>query len=234
MTKRTKWLKAVTLCGALVFGGISRSSYAFFDPVATATLIKILANAIDQLVRLNKIIQTGRAQLDYIRSINRGLHDALDLIRTMPPITDPGLYERWKTVEVGIRELERIYGRIERSSEEQVQRDTDKDVAEVVALNNSVYDYAKDIDRVTEQIKSYSYQVSPGGAQKLTAQSLAVLIQLLNQTLRTHATGLKLQAQSLAVQNHKDKAESRSILQAASTLSNAMRSEKVTFLLPRF
>ncbi len=85
-----------------------------------------------------------------------------------------------------------------------------------------------------EQIKSYSHSVSPGGAQKLSAQALGLIIQVLNQSLRAQATGLKLQAQSMAVENRREKEATKDILNTSNYLKTAMKTEKAAYPIPRF
>ncbi|MCM0604498.1 MAG: hypothetical protein KA715_00235 [Xanthomonadaceae bacterium] len=120
------------------------------------------------------------------------------------------------------------------SPEAKIQHDTDQNIAEAIKLNNSTYDYAKQIDQIGEEVKNYSHTVSPGGAQKLTAQTLGVVLHVLNQTLRTQSTGLKLHAQEVALQNHREKEQTRQILTETDSLKNAMQSQPVAFEFPRF
>ena len=90
------------------------------------------------------------------------------------------------------------------------------------------------IDEVGELIKSQSHAVSPGGAVKLTAQSLGVMLNLQNEMLRTQATGLKIQAQTLALQNRKDKEQTRQMVAGADGINSALQSAQPQFKLPRF
>jgi hypothetical protein len=199
-----------------------------------AVLVQILANAIQQLAQLKNILDTGRDNLDLIREINRGINDSLGLAQTIYPDIDPGIYNDWQKVSDAINKLQQIYGIIPANSNQRIYSDTDTQVAEAVALNNSIYEYTKEIDEIGEAVKSYSHQVSPGGAQKLTAQTLGVMLHVLNQNLRAQATGLKLQAQGLALQNKKDKDHSREYLLAAQTLKASMKSQNTNFQSPRF
>jgi hypothetical protein len=103
-----------------------------------------------------------------------------------------------------------------------------------VTLNNSIYSYSRDIDAIGEEIKSDSHSVSPGGAQKLTAQSLGVMLHVMNASLRAQATSLKLQAEFLALQNHKDKEASRETSEASRSLKTAIETQPPKFETPRF
>lgn len=199
-----------------------------------AVLMQILANALQQLAQLKQILDTGKSNLDLIREINRGINDSMNLVRTVYPNIDPGIYKDWQSVQDAVNKLETIYGVADPSLNQRVYRDTDQNVAEAVQLNNSIYQYTQQIDEIGEAIKQTSHDVSPGGAQKLTAQTLGVMLHVMNQNLRAQATGLKLQAQSMALQNKKDKDSTREFLSNSETLRVAMKNEKAEFKAPRF
>lgn len=226
-----KWAIVVLLATSM---SLPRSAKADLFGGDVAVLVQILANAIQQLAQLKNILDTGKDNLDLIREINRGINDSLNLAKTVYPDIDPGIYKDWNKVSDAINKLQQIYGIIPASSDQKIHSDTDSQVAEAITLNNSIYEYTKEIDEIGEAVKSYSHQVSPGGAQKLTAQTLGVMLHVLNQTLRAQATGLKLQAQGLALQNKKDKDHSREYLVAAQTLRASMKSQNTKFQSPRF
>ncbi len=226
-----KKLSAVVLSMTLCFTPYARADLFGGDVVVLA---QILANAIQQLAQLRSLLQNGQDSLDLIRDINRGINDSLGLIRTISPNTDPGLYKDWQKVTDALTQLETIYGIVVESRDSRVQKDTDQTVAEAISLNNSIYKYTKVIDEIGEMIKDESHRVSPGGASKLTAQSLGVMLNLQNEMLRTQATGLKLQAQSLVIQNKKDKDRTRQMVDSADKLNAALAEQSPKFELPRF
>ncbi len=231
---KEKIVKKIKFGLLIVIVTFSMPSHASIFGEETAVLAQILANAVQQLAQLKSILDNGRDSLGLIRDINRGINDSLNLVRTISPNTDPGLYKEWQKVSIAISELESIYGIAIQSKDLQVQKDTDQSVAEAVSLNNSIYSYTKSIDEIGEMIKSESHYVSPGGAAKLTAQSLGVMLNLQNEMLRTQATGLKLQAQALALQNRKDKERTRQMVDSADKLQNALAQTSPNFNLPRF
>ena len=199
-----------------------------------APLYAILANAIQQLASLNSMLKTGGDTLGLIREINQGINDSLNMLRTIDPNSNPGIYSDWANAQSAFAEVERIYGSVPSStSETTVQRDVDQSVAEAVTLNNAIYDYSREIDRVGEEIKAASHTASPGGAQKLTAESLGVMLHVMNSSLRAQATALKLQAQSMEVQNRRDKAQTQHTVNTTNSIQNAF-GRKAKFELPRF
>ncbi len=197
-------------------------------------LLNILANALAQLAQLRSIVSTGQDSLSLIQDINRGINDSLNLMRTVSPNTDPGLYSNWKRGNQSMQAMQNIYGNPVPSSDLRVQQDADTSVAEAVSLNNSIYNYSDQIDTIGEQVKAASHSSSPGGAQKLTAETLGVMLHVMNQSLRAQATGLKLQAQALAIQNHKEKEGSRQLIADAGSLTTAMKTDPLNFAIPRF
>lgn len=214
----------------LVFSMEARSDFFGGD---IAVLTQILGQAIQQLYQLKQIYREGQDSLDLLRNINRGINDSLILIRTVYPNADPGLFKEWDRLDRALHGVQELYGGVAPSPEARIQKDTDQNIAEAITLNNSIYKYTKDVDEISEEIKRFSHAVSPGGAQKLTAQSLGVMLNVLNQTLRTHATGLKIQAHSLAIQNYKEKEATKKQIETSNTLSASMKSQDVSFQLPR-
>ncbi|CAN5418307.1 hypothetical protein BH10BDE1_BH10BDE1_28060 [soil metagenome] len=195
---------------------------------------QILANAIQQLAQLRQIMNSGQDTLGLMRDINRGINDSLQLMQTTGLINDPGVYREWSQVQQALDAMNVIYGVAVPSADHKSQVDTDQSVAEAVTLNNSVYDYTRQVDAIGESIKLFSHDVSPGGAQKLTAQTMGVMLHVLNQGLRVQSTGLKLQAQSLALENKKEKAQTASFLSNAKSLSTEMKKPRDYYRTPRF
>lgn len=217
----------------LFFSFIPRSRADLFGG-DVVVLVQILANSLQQLAQLRQILSSGQDSLGLLKDINRGINDSLNLLRTVKPDINPGIYKEWEKAQDALTRLEKLYGIVVESPDKNVQKDADRSVAEAISLNNSIYEYTKQIDEIGELIKQQSHYVSPGGAAKLTAQSLGVIVHIQNEGLRAQATGLKLQAQALAIQNRKDKEHTRKIVETADTLKSALVSQKPKFLLPRF
>jgi hypothetical protein len=199
-----------------------------------AVLTQILQQTILQLAELRSILQSGKDTLGLLEEVNRGINDSLHMAETLGIRVDPGIYRELRKVDEAVRAVETIYGRAVDSPIATVQRNTDQTVAEAISFNNELNEYAKKLDDIGEQIKSYSHAVSPGGAAKLTAESLGVLIHVMNQQMRATGQGLKLQAQALAVQNKKEKDQTEQYLKEGRALQERMQNANPTFELPRF
>lgn len=199
-----------------------------------AVLTQILANAVQQLAQLRSILQTGDDTLGLLQDINRGINDSLRMAETLGIRVDPGIYRELRKLDEAVGSIESIFGRAVDSPLATVQRDTDQTVAEAITFNNELNEYAQKLDGIGEEIKRFSHDVSPGGAAKLTAESLGVMIHVLNQQIRATGQGLKLQAQALALQNKQEKDRTAQYLKEGQNLKQKMQSVNATFTTPRF
>ncbi len=225
-------LLAVFLVGSICF--YPASARADFWGADVVVLTQILANALEELAQLRAILGAGQDSLDLMRSINQGINDSLGLLSTISHNRSAGIYGDWQQPQDSLSKLQTLYGVTPKSTDSRVQQDADQSVAEAVTLNNSIYGYTAQLDDLGEQVKASSHTVSPGGAQKLTAQTLGVMVEIMNESLRAQATSLKLQAQTLAIENRKDKEVTKHLLNSSDTLSSAMKNERTAFELPRF
>lgn len=218
------------LCLSINFPRPSRADMFGGD---VAVLTQILANALQQLAQLRQILSTGSDTLGLLRDVNRGINDSLNLLQTISPNLDPGVLKQYKDLSAALKMVEDIYGTVKSSKDQTAYQHLDRNVAEIVSFNNKVYDYVGKIDHIAESIKSFSHQTSPGGAQKLTAQSMGIMLELQNESLRAQAQGLKLQAQVAAMNNLKNKAKTENMLESARSLTQAMKARKEGFQIPR-
>jgi len=226
----------------IITGSCLLSMFMFSPSVAKAdmfggdvlVLAQILAQAIEQLAQLKSILSNGEDTLDLLRSINDGINDSLSMARTLGIKIDPGLYGGIRETGDALGVVENVFGHTVDSPLSQVQKNTDQTVAEAISFNNELFEYTKNLDQVGEEIKTYSHSTSPGGAAKLTAQSVGVLIHVMDQQVRATGLGLKLQAQSLAIQNKKDKDETEQYLAQGQVLKDHMTESDINFDLPRF
>jgi hypothetical protein len=199
-----------------------------------AVLVQILAQNIKQLIELQSIVSNGRDNLALMREINRGINDSLNLIRTISPYVDPGMYGELKKIEQVVQKFGVVFGTVVDSPDAPAQRSVDTAVAEAITMNNAIYSYTAEIDKIGEEIKSYSHAVSPGGAAKLTAQSMGVILHVMTQQLRAQGTMLKLQAQGIAQNNKREKDSSAEFVRSASAISSALKGSNPKFERPRF
>lgn len=187
-----------------------------------AVLVQILAQTIKQLYELQRIVSTGQDTLSLMRDINRGIRDGLSIIRIINPKFNPGLYGGLETADQVQRAIEDLYGAIPQTSEYRLQEAQDKSVAESIAMNGTLFQYADSVDEETKRIIAHSQGTNPQGAAKLTNQSLAVLIGVTTQVLRTNSMMLKMMGQNMALSNRKEKLQATQFKAQYEGVSNAL------------
>ena len=187
-----------------------------------AVLTQILTQAIMQLQELQTIVGTGKDSFRFAQEINSGIRDGLSVIRFIDPRLTPGLYSDARTAQAVLSQLLLIYGRTPQTAEKALQDAQDQSVAESIAMNGNLYTYANDISRLSQQMLDHAKVVSPQGAGKLTAQSLAVLTDVSSQTLKTNAMMLKMMSQQMALANRGQKLQSQQFKTQYDGLSKAL------------
>lgn len=214
-----KRLIVITLCFTLALPQPSKADLFGGD---VAVLVQILAQAIKQLYELQRIVSTGQDTLTLLRDINRGIRDGLAVIRIINPKFNPGLYGSLDTVDQVQRAIEDLYGAIPQTSEYRLQEAQDKSVSESIAMNGTLFQYADSVDNESKRIIDHAQKVSPQGAGKLTAESIAILIGVTTQVLRTNSMMLKMMGQNMALSNRKEKLQATQFKTQYEGISSAL------------
>lgn len=204
-----KKLKKLFVVGILCFS-ISMPKPAKADLFGgdVVILAQILANAIQQLAQLQQILSTGGDTLNLLRDINRGIRDGLTVLQMINPRFNPGIYGNLETADQVLRIIDDLYGKIPQTAELRLQQAQDQSASENISMNGTLFRFADQADEESKRIFALSQGVSPQGAAKLTAQSLAILIGVTTQVLRTNSMMLKGMGENMALQNRKEKLQS--------------------------
>lgn len=214
-----KKVLTITLCFTLMLPKPAKADLFGGD---VAVLLKILAQSIQQLYELRQILSTGKDTLTLMRDINRGIKDGLRIIQIFNPKFNPGLYGSLETAEQVQRAIEDLYGVIPQTSEYRLQEAQDRSVSESIAMNGTLFQYADSVDEETRRIINHSQSTNPQGAAKLTNQSLAVLIGVTTQVLRTNSMMLKMMGQNMALSNRKEKLQAQQFKTQYEGISDAL------------
>jgi hypothetical protein len=195
-------------------------------------LTQLLANALQQLVQLKRLLSTGNDTLDLMREVNRGIQDGLSTIQMLDPKFNPGLYGDLDTADRVLSILSDLYGKVPMTSEARLEQLQDQAASESIAMNGTLFQFADKADEETRRILAHADVVSPGGAAKLTAQSVAVLIGVSTQVLRTNSMMLKMMGQNMALTNRGEKLGSLQFKTQYEGLSTAIGDLPKTNTLP--
>ncbi len=221
---------ALIISVSLLFSPIQSKADLFGGDVVVLT--QILYQAIQQLIQLKAILETGSDTLSLLRDINSGVKSGLDVIRIINPNFTPGVYGDLKDPQNVLKVIRDLYGQLPKTADADLLDAQDQSVAETISMNRNLYDYADQVDLEKDRILLHSQVVSPQGAAKLQNQSLAVLIGVATQLLRTQSQMLKLLAQNTAMENRKQKVSSQQFQENYEGLSNGMKSLPTDTKLP--
>lgn len=230
--KNMKKLETLFLFILLLYSVKATVAYADFFGGDLPLLAEIVANTLQQITQLGNILGTGKDSLQYLHDLNKGLQDALTIANTMNSTLRPGVLSDLQGAERALEVINQLYGKVPQTAEANMQQTMDQSSAEAINLHNEAFRYADQVDPEAERIKEYSKVVSPQGAERLTAESIGVMIHVLNQVLRTNAAMLKLQSEQLALQNKKEKLGSQQFKLQYDGLSKAFGSLKPEYNLP--
>ena len=218
MKKLKNYIVTISVCILLSLPQPARADLFGGDVVV---LTQILVNAIQQLVQLRQILSTGGDTLNLMREINQGIRSGLSAIQIINPRFNPGLYGNLETSDRVMEVITDLYGKIPQTSEYRLQEAQDRSVSESIAMNGNLFRYADNVDSETKRIIAHAEVVNPLGAAKLTAQSLAILIGVSTQVLRTNSMMLKMMGENMALANRKEKLDSQQFKTQYDGLSRA-------------
>lgn len=205
MKKLKKFIVVGLLCMSISIPKPAKADLFGGDVVILA---QILANAIQQLAQLQQLLSTGSDTLGLLRDINRGIRDGLAVLQMINPRFNPGIYGSLDSADQVLRIIDDLYGKIPQTAELKLQQAQDLSASESIAMNGPLFRFADQADEESKRIFAHSQNVSPQGAAKLTAQSVAVLIGVTTQVLRTNSMMLKSLGENMALQNRKEKLQS--------------------------
>ena len=195
-------------------------------------LAQILQQAIIQVEQLKRIFGTSKESYEFLQQINEGQRQALRILNTMNRSLKPGNLSDLRDIADVIREVQDIYGKIPMTAEAKAQSTHDLTVAESIQLHNDAFKYADTVDPEAQRIINYAQIASPQGAAKTSLEAQGAMIHVLNQVLRTNAAILKVQSETLAMQNRKSKLQSEAFRTQYDELSNGLAGSKASFDLP--
>jgi hypothetical protein len=185
-------------------------------------LTQILAESIQQLIQIESVVKNGSDTFSFLQEINSGIRNGLSVMEILNPKFNPGLYGNLNTAESVLSIITNLYGSIPQTSEYRLQQAQDQSVAESIAMNGTLFQFADQADVESHRIFDQSQGVSPQGAGKLTAQSVAVLIGVTTQMLRTNSMMLKMMSEDMALRNRNQKLQSEQFREQYDGLSTAI------------
>lgn len=193
----------------------------------------LLQEARKRYTQLRGMIDETKSHNDLIRKINAGLINSAGLLESLG-VKDEGILRDLKSFNQAVATIEDIYGLIPLSRESPMHRLHDETVAESLRMINTFKKYSEDQEANSQIIRSQARDASPKGAQRMTAESNALILQGMTQLIRLQNQSLKMQSEQFALTNKREKEEVKTYNQINSELDSAFRNLKVGGSLPRF
>ncbi len=167
-------------------------------------LVKILAENVKRYQQLRMVIEQAKGHEQYLRLINSGIENSIDLLNSIP-VRDEGLLEQLRDFQSAYNNVLEIYGQIPKSKEATLQLLHDQLAAESRRMTNSFKEYAREQEENSITLAVQSRQASPKGAQRMQAEASAHIMRSLSQLIRLNTQMLKLQSEQLAMNNKQGK-----------------------------
>jgi ribosomal protein L14 len=196
-------------------------------------LAKILAENIKHYEQLKMMIEQGKNSEQYLRLINQGIENSTGLMNSLP-IKDERVLEELKSFQSAMQSVNNIYGAIPKSQEAALQMLNDQSVAESLKMVNASKEYSKSQEENALTISIQSREASPKGAARMNAEVNAQILHTLNQLLRVNGQILKLQSETLALNNKEGKDSIAGHQKLKSDMKTSLTGFKGNFNLPRF
>lgn len=187
---------------SLVLGSSAARADLFGGDVAVLT--QILMENIKQYQQLQAMIGQGNDQMNFLRDLNSGIDNSIGLLASLP-VKDEKVLSDLREFKTAVQRIQSIYGMVPISPEKQLHDLHDQTVAESLRMANSAKDFSDVQEKNADVIRVEARQASPKGAARMQAETSAEILRTLSQLVRLNTQILKLQSESLAMNNKNSK-----------------------------
>lgn len=214
--------------GAFAFWGDGGAGWANY-----AYLIKIYQENLRRYLQLREMMQQARNHESLIRTINAGIDNAMGVMHVLP-LKDDRILSQLQEFQIALKKVEELYGMTPKSSNEALHRLHDQTIAESLKLNNVLQEYSVKQERNATSVFIQSRQASPKGAERMNAQMSAQILHSVNQLIKVNGQMLKLQSETLAFNNKRDKDSTAGFNKTSDDFKGSMMEYKPNYSFPRF
>jgi hypothetical protein len=198
-----------------------------------AYLVKIYQENLRRFIQLKEMIQQARDHDQYIRALNYGLDNAMGLAQVLP-LKDDQILSQLQRYQDALKKVEEIYGIVPKGSDSELHKLHDHTIAESIKLANVLQEYSLQQEQNATNVFYQSTQASPKGAERMNAQTSAQILHSINQLIKVNGQMLKMQSESLAFSNKRDKDSTAGFNKTSDDFRGSMKRFKPNYSLPRF
>lgn len=225
--------KILLLLLGLSLSAPSYAQWAVFDGTSFGQLLMIVSEAQKRYSQLKGMMNDAKNHQTLIKKVNQGILNSTGLLESFG-VEDDGILKDLKSLNQAISTIDEIYGKIPKSKEALMHVLHDQTVAESLRMINSFKEYSKQQEENSIMIRTQARDASPKGAQRMTAESNALILQGISQLIRLQNQSLKMQSEQFAMRNKQEKESVATYQRINSQLDSAFKTLKVGGKLPRF
>ena len=199
--------------------------------INTPYLIQILLENVKRYEQLREVIRHGENTEELLRVLNEGINNASGLLESLP--IDNKDLESLAHYQDSLRDIEKNYGSIPKGKEAPLFHRHDKTASEGIEMAKSSKGYAKRQEHNAESVFQQAPRASMVGAQRMTAQTSAQILHVLNQLLRVNSQILKMQSERFAGETKEGKDSTRHFNRFNKDLEQAFKKFEISKKFPR-
>jgi hypothetical protein len=196
----------IVICGAFLING--RNAEATFGE-DIPFLIQIITQTIQEIQELTSIVNAAQNTASVLQEINQGVKEVLRMADTAHVPLPPQVYEQARQISQAAQLAQELYGATSGSSPKYTQYGYQSGV-EGLFISQDAFDYSTFLDQQGQKIKSSAVDANEAAATKLTAESMGVLIQGVDQTNRLQAKSLEISSATHIEDSSKENAKLQS------------------------
>ena len=197
-------MKKIFLLLSIALFIFPQTAFSFLDGGAgwanTSYLIKILSENIKRYEQLALILKQAKEHEEYIRALNAGIENSLGILETLP-VRDEGILGKIRTFREARNSIQSLYGKVPKSKEQAIHTLFDNTASESIRMVNAFKEFSKKQEQNSQTIAMQVRGASPKGAQRMSVETNAQILNALSQLIRLNAQILKLQTTQIANQN---------------------------------
>ncbi|MBI2026387.1 MAG: hypothetical protein HYS98_01020 [Deltaproteobacteria bacterium] len=198
-----------------------------FDFGATAALVaKLISQHVQELIKLEKIINQGKDAYRLANDVYRGIHETLHILKSLEDTLDPGTFHQLKNnIEKIIHRVARIYGKIPNTARKESLILHDQIVVDTIARHNQIYEDHEEMEQERKWLEQEILaRPSPGRSQQLSVGVEYEILKALSRIEKNQAAALKVLATHLGMTNELEKKRSQEVQEQYESLDNAFDS----------
>ena len=225
-----RYLSLLILLGAST---TARAQWVVHDSTNFAQLLYLVKEARNRYSQLRNMVNSANEHKALIEKIHEGIDNSVGVLEVLG-VKDEGVLSELRSLGQAVGTIQKIYGAIPKSKDALMQGLHDETIAESFKMINSFKEFSRKQEENSRIIQAQSKDASPKGAQRMQAESNALLLQGVSQLIRLQNQSLKMQSEQFALKNKTEKDSVQTYQKVNRELDQAFKKLKIGGKLPKF